>query len=83
MYEKLGCPSIAIGVDLTRKKGLDALSAQQTFWNGQARGLYTEIMREHFDQIWDEHPVNYFYTPIFFHADIFSRQKKRVLHADF
>ena len=56
MYQKFGCPSMQIGVDLTKKKGLNALASQQTYWDTDARGLFTDIMRDHFDEVWREHP---------------------------
>ena len=57
MYQKLGYPSIQVGVDLTRiKGGFNALSSQQTFWDTRARGIYTQIMKDHFDQVWQTHP---------------------------
>jgi len=56
MYSEMGYASIIIGVDLSKKTGLDALLAQQSFWDTETRRIYTDLMAENFDKIWTEYP---------------------------
>jgi len=59
MYEKLGHSSVMVGVDLTAVKNGEkgaALAKQQTFWDTSERAMYTEMMEEHMEPLWKEHP---------------------------
>ena len=48
-----------VGVDLTAVKNGEkgaALAKQQSFWDTSERAMYTEMMEEHMEPLWKEHP---------------------------